>query len=185
MKNFVDEENHTKFTVMDYQEDEFKKLQHSAVISVTYRAEDEAGNVTKKRILVHVVDGHDTVADGYDLGKEADAGKVRFISKKYLGTLDGNSVWVRNDDYVAALADAVSYERSNPEQSDPVPLLGDGYTMDIPGTGDWNKTPQSVWTFTREQVKEAQQFVEDYGPSNYKNEDGLQKFYEKFSSCRQ
>lgn len=185
LKNFVDEEKHTKFTVMDYQEDEFKKLQHSAIISVIYRAEDEAGNVTKKRILVHVVDGHDTVADGYDLGKEADAGKVRFISKKYLDTLDGNSVWVRNDDYVAALADAVSYERSNPEQSDPVPLLGDGYAMDIPGTGDWNKTPQSVWTFTREQVKEAQQFVEDYGPSNYENEDGLQKFYEKFSGCRQ
>ena len=185
LKNFVDEENQTKFTVMDYQEEEFKELKHSAVISVTYRAEDEAGNVTKKRILVHIVDGHDTVADGYDLGRERDAGKVRFISKKYLDTLDENSVWALNDEYSAALADAVSYERTNPKQSDPAPLLGDDYTVDIPGTGDWNKTPQSVWTFTREQVKEAQQFVEDYGPSNYKHEDGLQKFYEKFSGCRQ
>lgn len=185
LKNFIDEENQTKFTIMDYQAEEFTDLGGPAVISVTYRAEDAAGNVTKKMIRVHIIDGNDTVIDGHDIGTDPDAGKVRFISEKYLDTLDENSVWVKNDEYKAELAEVVSYKRSNPKQSDPVPLLGDDYTMDIPGTGTWNTTPQSVWTFTREQVKEAQQFVKDYGPSNYKNEDGLQKFYEKFAGCRQ
>ena len=184
LKNFADEKKHTSFVVYDYKEEEFKNLSGSAVISVTYRAEDAVGNVTRKMIFVHIVDGHDTVADGYDLGREADAGKVRFISEKYLDTLDEDSVWVNNPEYRAALEHTLSYQRINPEQSDPVPLLGDNYTIDIPGTGEWNKKPQSVWTFTREQVKEAQQFVEDHGPSNYKEEDGLEKFYEKFKGCR-
>lgn len=184
LKNFVDEENRTSFTVMDYQVEEFADLTGPAVISVTYRAEDAAGNVTKKMIKIHIVDGNDTVIDGHDIGTDPDDGKVRFISKEYLDTLDDNSVWVKNDDYKKELAEVVSYERSNPEQSAPVPLLGNDYTVDIPGTGEWNKTPQSVWTFTREQVKEAQKFVEDYGPSNYVHEDGLEKFYEKFSSSR-
>ena len=185
LKNFLDEENQTSFTVMDYQAEEFTGLTGSAVISVTYRAEDAAGNVTKKMILVHIVDGHDTIIDGYDIGTEPDEGKVRFISEKYLDTLDEDSVWVKNEEYREALLDTLSYRRLNPEQSDPLPLWGDNYTVDIPGTGEWNKTPQSVWRFTREQVKEAQQFVEDYGPSNYEHEDGLQKFYEKFAECRQ
>ena len=184
LKNFVDEENQTSFTVIDYQAEEFTELMGSAVISVTYRAEDAVGNVTRKIVKIHVVDGHDSVIDGRDIGTDPDEGKVRFISKNYLNTLKNESVWINNPEYAKTLKDTVGYKRNNPEKSDPVPLFGDSYSVDVPGTGDWNTTPQSVWTFTSEQVKKAKEFVDQHGPSDYKEENALKEFYNKFSSCR-
>ncbi|MCI8327442.1 MAG: S8 family serine peptidase [Lachnospiraceae bacterium] len=184
LQNFVDEKNQTSFTVLDYQSRDFTELQNTAVVSITYQAKDSAGNITKKMVFIHIIDGHDTVADGYDMGREAEEPKGRFISKKYLATLPEDSVWVINSEYRKVLEEAVNYERQNPKKGEASSLLGEAYKMDIPGTGEWNYTPQSVWNFTHEQVLEVKKFVKEHGPSNFKQEDALETFFMKFSKCR-
>lgn len=186
LKNHEDAENGTSFVVYDYQAEEFTELNGSAVISVTYRAEDAAGNVTRKMIMVHIVDGHDTIIDGHDIGVDPDEGEVRFISEDYLDTLDEDSVWVNNPEYAALLEETVKIKRVDPERSEAPEALkafGDKYTVAIPGTGTWTKEPKYVWKFTHEQTQEVKDFIEEHGPSNFVEEDALKTFLNEFADC--
>lgn len=186
LKNHEDAENGTSFVVYDYQAEEFTELNGSAVISVTYRAEDAAGNVTRKMIMVHIVDGHDTIIDGHDIGVDPDEGEVRFISEDYLDTLDADSVWVNNPEYAALLEETVKIKRVDPERSEAPEALkafGDKYTVAIPGTGTWTKEPKYVWNFTHEQTQEVKDFIEEHGPSNFVEEDALKTFLNEFADC--
>lgn len=177
MKAGKDEKEHTSFTVCDYQKEEFTELKHSAKISITYRAKDAIGNVTKKMIMVHVVDSSDTV-------ETLEKKEVRFISRKYIETLDEKSIW-RTEEYKNVLEDALNHERLNAKKTEALPIFGDRFARDIPGTGTWNRNPQSTWYFTHAQVKEAKEFLQTYGMADYVREDGTEKFLETFSKCRQ
>lgn len=172
-----DKKHNTSFTVCDFQEEDFKGHNHSAEISVTYRAVDSVGNVTDKMVIIHIVKSSDAPT-------EADPGEIRFISKQYLDTLKEDSIWVHNTEYKKELEDTLNYRRINPKQSDPVVLFGKNYSVDIPGTGEWNQKPQSVWTFTRTETEQIKQFIEENGPANFEREDGLKKFLETFRKNR-
>lgn len=172
----VDATNNTLYDILDYQASDFTSLTGEADISVTYRARDSVGNVTTKMVMVHIIDTH------YDRFYEPEA-KVRFISEKYLNTLNENSVWVKNPEYKAALADALSYKRENPTVAEEVPFFEDVPRV-VEGTGTWNKKPQSVWSFTHEQVKEIQDYVWDLGPIEYVSEEALSTFLSTYASCR-
>lgn len=152
----------TLFGVWDFSPDEFTGLQSPSVISETYR-EDSAGNVTKKMVHVHIIDPNEPFVDGTYLGKDPDPPKGCFISEKYLDTLPADSIWVNDPTYHAKLLDALSYRRLNPDKSAPVPIFGDRFSVDVPGTGEWNKKPQSMWVFTNEQRKQTKEYVNVHG----------------------
>ena len=177
LKKKNDEKNHTVFDLCDYQESDFTQLKDSADISVTYRAKDAAGNVTKKTVMVHIIDSR-------SVPKEPEEGKVRFISKKYLNTLSDNSIWKKNEDYKKALEEAVSYKRENPKKTDPLPIFGEAYTKEIEGTGSWNKTPQQVWEFKRKDVVNVQSYIKENGISSCTTPEGYQSFLTKFADCK-
>ncbi len=56
LKKGEDGENHTKFSVCDYDHRQFEALEHNAMITVMYRAADSIGNVTYKQSKVYIVD---------------------------------------------------------------------------------------------------------------------------------
>ena len=177
LKKKNDEKNHTVFDLCDYQESDFTQLKDSADISVTYRAKDAAGNVTKKTVMVHIIDSR-------SVPKEPEEGKIRFISKKYLNTLSDNSIWKKNEDYKKVLEEAVSYKRENPKKTDPLPIFGEAYTKEIEGTGSWNKTPQQVWEFKRKDVVNVQSYIKENGISSCTTPEGYQSFLKKFADCK-
>ena len=177
LKKKDDEVNHTVFDLCDYQESDFTQLKDSADISITYRAKDAVGNVTKKTVMVHVIDSR-------SVPKEPEEGKIRFISKKYLNTLSDNSIWKKNEDYKKVLEEAVSYKRENPKKTDPLPIFGEAYTKEIEGTGSWNKTPQQVWEFKRKDVVNVQSYIKENGISSCTTPEGYQSFLTKFADCK-
>lgn len=174
----------TTFEIWDYRSEDFTNLSGPAVVSETYRAKDSSGNVTKKMVMVHIIDPNGTVVDGVDLGQYPEDPKGRFISKKYLNTLGDDSIWVTNPEYRSALQDATSYKRVNPETSASIPVFGNRFSVEIPGTGTWNKKPQSVWKFTNEQRKQAKEYVNTHGWRDYQEDGALRGFLQRFSSCR-
>ena len=92
LKEGEDKENHTEFTVCDYDHRQFEALEHNAMITVMYRAADSIGNVTYKQSKVYIVDTasrRDTEAHT----RENARAYLRFISAEYLWTLDKDSLW--------------------------------------------------------------------------------------------
>lgn len=92
LKKGEDGENHTKFSVCDYDHRQFEALEHNAMITVMYRAADSIGNVTYKQSKVYIVDTasrRDTEAHT----RENARAYLRFISAEYLWTLDKDSLW--------------------------------------------------------------------------------------------
>jgi len=176
LKRGTDETNKTSFVVMDYLESDFTSFTYNGSVTITYEATDAIGNTTKKMVTVHITD-----TDAHD--PNWNEGKIRFISKKYLNTLEDNSIWVTNPEYRAELLDALSYERVNPKKNT-LSIFGMKIEKEIPGTGEWNKEPEEVWHFTRKQADEVREFIDTYGPFNYETENGLELFAEKFAKCR-
>lgn len=176
LKRGTDETNKTSFVVMDYLESDFTSFTYNGSVTITYEATDAIGNTAKKMVTVHITD-----TDAHD--PNWNEGKIRFISKKYLNTLEDNSIWVTNPEYRAELLDALSYERVNPKKNT-LSIFGMKIEKEIPGTGEWNKEPEEVWEFTRKQADEVREFIDTYGPFNYKTENGLELFAEKFAKCR-
>lgn len=92
LKEGEDGENHTEFTVCDYDHRQFEALEHNAMITVMYRATDSIGNITYKQSKVYIVDTasrRDTEAHT----RENARAYLRFISAEYLWTLDEDSLW--------------------------------------------------------------------------------------------
>ncbi len=82
-----DKENHTEFSVCDYDHRQFEALEHNAMITVMYRAADSIGNVTYKQSKVYIVDTasrRDTEAHT----RENARAYLRFISAEYLWSQD-------------------------------------------------------------------------------------------------
>ena len=155
---------------MDYQAEEFTKATEEMGLTLTYRAEDKAENVTEKMIHVYLADTSP---------KQCNTGKVRFISEKYLDTLAADSVW-RSGTYAETLAKALGNHKTGEEYTEVTPIqqaLG-VQSVKKPGSGRWNHV-QEVWEFTHEQVMQIQEYVKSVGvggdPSG---------FLEQFGHCR-
>lgn len=94
----------TSFLMEDYQVNDFTEFTDSGIVTETFLAVDSAGNATKKRIMVHIVD-----TQIYPANKIM--GKVRFISSKYFkdtkgdliseenGGLEDNSIWRLDEEF--------------------------------------------------------------------------------------
>lgn len=177
IKAGTDDTAGTVFKVWDYAPGNFTVFQHSGSITETYLAQDSAGNVTKYRITVHIVD---TTPRDTNPSK----GKVRFISKKYLWTLDENSIWVKNEEYAQTLRDCLDNERVDQELSDKVSLIPDSMRVIKPGSGHWKKEPEQVWRFSHEDVLRVQEYVKEHGIGNLQEKDGLKNFLEEFKDNR-
>ncbi len=159
-KPVLDEEE--SFTMIDYDAGEFKNLKAGETRTVTFCAVDRVGNTTYKTITVHITGD----------GEPKHSILTRFISEKYFKDKDGNFVpeeyggfneksnWVTNPDYVNLLTE-VFKNKKNEE------------------TGKWN-TVKETWFWTKAEVDEAKQFVEDEGLGNIKQERALTKFRERF-----
>lgn len=94
----------TSFLLEDYNASDFTVFREEGSMTKTFLAMDSAGNMTEKKILVHIVDNRIYPANHM-------LGRVRFISKRYfwsadgglleeiLGGLDENSIWRMNEEY--------------------------------------------------------------------------------------
>lgn len=94
----------TSFFMQDYLPTDFTEFQGEGWVTETFLAVDSAGNISKKKIKVYIVD-----TSMYPEG--CIFGEVRFISKRYfvdengnlisedLGGLDSNSVWRLDEEY--------------------------------------------------------------------------------------
>lgn len=165
----------TSFIVSDYAVTDFTGFTASGSVTVNYRAIDTAGNITNQMITVHIVD---------TTGEKVDKGNVRFISEKYLNTLDADSIWVVNPEYNAKLRAVLANKKVNTEHYTAT-VLGQAVDIEKPGTGTWTTPPEEVWEFTHEEVLAVQQYVDDHGIGNSEEADGLQGFLTQFASCKQ
>ena len=168
----------TYYTIIDYSPTDFTNLHHDGSVTITFRAIDSVGNVTVKRVTVHIVDtsGTEIKSHRHD---------VRFISKQYLYTLDSDSIWNTNPEYKAELMEVLDNERINMERTKDIPIFGGLFERDIPGSGEWKTAPQQTWKFTREEIKKVQAFIDANGFGKTESEDALKRFLDEFASCRQ
>lgn len=164
----------TSFIISDYAVSDFTGFTASGSVTVNYRAIDTAGNITNQMITVHIVD---------TAGIKEDKGRVRFISEKYIDTLEDDSIWVKDPEYRAKLQSVLANHKENVERYQST-VLGESVDIEKPGTGTWMTPPQEVWQFTHEEVQAVQQYVADHGIGNLEEADGLKGFLIQFASCR-
>ena len=170
----------TSFVVMDYQISDFTGFTTDGTVSVTYQATDSAGNVTRKRINVHVID---------TTPQDVKEGKVRFISNKYLdkseadGGLAADSVWNTRSDYHDLLATVLSNEKTGVETADGH-YFGQDISIEKPGSGTWIIAPEETWEFTHEQVQAVKAYIDANGIGNSKSDTALSSFTSSFASCK-
>lgn len=165
----------TSFFVSDYSVTDFTSFTTAGSVTINYRAIDTAGNITDKIVTVHIAD---TAVE------KVDAGKVRFISKKYLNTLSDDSIWKVNEEYLQELTDVLNNKRINAETYTET-VLGQELTLEKPGSGTWETPTEQVWVFTHEQAAAVKNYVDRNGIGNSKNSCSLSDFCTKFASCRQ
>ena len=117
--------------------------------TITYQVTDSYQKTAFKEVKLVVWD---------DDGASAEMPRtyVRYISDKYLDTLEENSVW-RKPENLAYLKNVLR-----------------------------NKTPVETWIFTHEDVLAVQNWITQGGDGRWKiGKEANQKFLEKFSRCRQ
>lgn len=164
----------------NYSESDFTSLAHAAEVSITYRATDSVNNQTEETVTVYVVD---TKAQKPETTKY-----TRFISSKYVeadadeGGFAENSIWRTDASYHAAIVKTLSNERTNVETKS-MDFFGQTLTREVEGSGDYTGTVLAGYTFTHEQVLEAQQYIETNGFGNTKSPDALSGFLTQFSEC--
>lgn len=164
----------TTFVVSDYSITDFTSFTSDGSVTINYRAIDTAGNITNKMVTVHIVD---TTA------KKANTGKVRFISKKHLNTLDEDSVWRVDPEYNTQLQAVLNNRKKNTETYTST-ALGTNVTFEKPGSGIWETAPEQTWIFSHEQVEEVKAYVDSHGVGNSRSDTALAEFLSRFSSCR-
>ena len=92
LKSGGDEEKNTVFCVEDYTEEEWKNFAHEGTTTITYYAKDAVGNVSRKQVIVYLVD---TTSQQVEDKEKT----FRFISEKYLDTITQDSIWRREENY--------------------------------------------------------------------------------------
>jgi hypothetical protein len=164
----------TTFTVSGYAPTDFSSFTAAGSVSINYRAVDTAGNVTNKMVTVYIVDTR---------ARDANKGRVRFISEKYLDTLAEDSIWRVDSAYYDELAAVLANHREGAETFTGT-AFGQTVTMEKPGTGTWVTEPEQTWVFTHEQVEAVKAYVEANGIGKTRSEAALDGFLAQFAACR-
>ena len=153
------------FTIIDFDEEEFKKFDTSGSVTVTYQAIDKVGNETYRTITVHIVDKDSQIDDVVTRF-------TRFISARYFkdsegtpiaeekGGLSDKSIWLNDAEYNVYLTDVL------------------GNTLKDDGT--WSNGVYATFVFTKEDVVKAKQYIEEHGLGNTKEANALEGFYQAF-----
>ena len=174
LKRGIDNARETTFDVWDYSPEDFTTFTGSGSVTETYRAIDSVGNETRYRVTVYIVD---TTA------RDVEKGKVRFISKKHLNTLDADSIWRVNPEYNTQLQAVLNNRKKNTETYTST-ALGTNVTFEKPGSGTWETEPEQVWQFSHEDVLAVQEWIEAHGVGNIREENALSNFLKKFAANR-
>lgn len=145
-------EDGTSFSIPDYSPADFTQFQHEGSSTENLTVVDSTGSVYYKQITVYVVD---TTAVAVE-----PVGTTRFINEYYYnqpyeyGGLADNSIWKTDPEYRAVLQSAFNNIK--------------------------NDTPERVYEFSHEDMKEMRRFVEENGMGNSKSPDALRRFYDQF-----
>lgn len=137
----------------DYQASDFTKLKHAAVVSVTYRITDDAGNCTEKQIFVHIID---TAPDKKGYVAAENLQKLRFLSREEQEsqsleqTFEERSKWRTKKAYQEVL------------QS--IQETGGGETYE----------------FTAEEVEQMHCYLDAQPPQELVSAEGVEAFYQTF-----
>ena len=173
---------------------EITKLEHTGGTTVTFRATDSAGNVTRYTIFIFVeglkeleqttltdLSGKLYFEDSYPrficreafeigdpqspnyYGNGYNGTTTNMYGQKvpvylYLGGLHPESIWYTDPEYRAAI-----YKGFENEEND---------------------TPEEVWEFSHQDILDIQQFIDDHGLGDMKQEGTLDLFFETFKKCR-
>lgn len=122
---------------------------------IIYTATDKKGNRTEKTVIFYFSD-----SGAYD----RDEGTLRFISAEHISTLDENSIWKR-EAYEKELTSCLLNQRKNQQYTQPSGMaqaFGEK-PICIAGTGNWQKEPEQVWSFSKEQIIEIKELVKNKG----------------------
>lgn len=175
----------TGLTIPNYSSMDYTSMTGDSSVSIKYKAVDSFGNIVYRDVNVHVVDStpKEPVVDTY----------VRYISDEYVADEEGNSVgfdeggleekslWRTNPEYAITLDTAVNNNKVNIEKAE-FNLLGLEYSVEKPGTGEWENLEAS-WKFTREDVAKTKEYIKDNGYGKYGGESGLLGFMSLFGNC--
>lgn len=107
----IDEEQGTKFVILDYKEEDYTQLWQDGSVMETYQVTDRIGNVYEKTITVYIVD---TTAC-----YEIPDGTIRFINENYYekpyerGGLEETSIWKSNPEYRKTLEETFKNSRED------------------------------------------------------------------------
>ncbi|MBO5372910.1 MAG: S8 family serine peptidase [Lachnospiraceae bacterium] len=143
----------TSYTILDYQTADFTCAESEISFSITYRAEDAAGNVTTKLVHVYLVD---------TTGEPVNTGEVRFISAEHIDTLAADSIW-RTGEYATKLAEVLGNDKTGVEYTTVTPAQAAFGAKSVakPGSGTWDHV-QQIWEFTHEEVLAVQAYVDSH-----------------------
>lgn len=139
-----------KLMLKDFDPQETKmQTQPKAEFDVTYQVTDAFRKTSYKTVKLMVWDGDAAAA-------EAPKYYVRYISEKYLDTLEENSTW-REPENMAYLKAMLR-----------------------------NETPMETWKFTHEDVEDVQGWITAGGGGNWKTgREANREFLARFARCRQ
>ena len=160
-------ENGTGVIVFTYYDKDFTERKHSCNFTETYRATDSVGNVVEKTITVYIVEP--------DTREEDTISGVRFISDKYLYTLDDTSIWKTNPEYNKLLKDTLAVKRVDQETLSKT-FFGKTYTRTKANSGHLSQKPEFSYTFYPEDIDSVKAYISQHGLGNSKEDDALEKF---------
>ncbi|MEG0963402.1 MAG: InlB B-repeat-containing protein, partial [Lachnospiraceae bacterium] len=132
-----------------YATTDFTQLTDDAEVSMTYRAVDSAGNKVSETVTVHITN---TAPQ-----EPTEVSYTRFINEKYYhapyeeGGLHSSSIWRINPIYQEILKQGLDNLK--------------------------NDTPEWIFTFTEEEILQAQEFISKNGIGKLESSDALQQFY--------
>ena len=183
--------NGTDVTVESFDPEELKQLQHTGAASVTFRAEDSAGNVTRYTVTIVVEDRtplEKTLPD--DLGGKLyyETGYPRFIgieafeigdpeSNNYYGSgYNGTTTNIYGQRVPVYLYVGGLHPQSR-WYTDPVwkQQMYQGFA------NEENNTPEEVWEFTQQDIQDIQDYVKTNGVGDMNGAGHLDEFYRMFA----
>lgn len=162
-----------KTEILNFHPEEFTAFKDSGYVVLTYSVKDSMGpggegKETLCQFIVYVV------KDGEELPEVPERTKyLRFINqnnyeKNYGLDVDAMTEAEMEDANKNGGLNVKSVWYSNPEY---VTLLRSTWTKE---------TPQDIWSFSNEKVKEVKEYVEDHGIGNAKEPDALANFVNQF-----
>lgn len=177
--------NGLSVVVKDFDPSKFTSMIYEDEVVITYVATDSFGNTVEASVKVFITDTTAAITNRIIY--------PRFISNDFykdgeeyvptsLGGLEENSIWIKSEVYRTALDYAMSNHKEN-EEYKTLDVFGTEYKVKIAGSGKWSHMKES-WTFTKEDIKDVREFVDEYGFGNNTRSDAVEAFYEQFDHCK-